>query len=275
MAKFCVHCGSQIEEGAVCDCTSQQGAKVETTATTEDKQGTVNVNVDVNKVVNQGLSSVIAAKNITVKMVAKPVTTFTEVIKTPNFSVGVTFILAYALIWGLIAMSMVKKMLETTGGLLGGMLGEFGMYGFANQITELIPSSKVFFFGFFAIIIQAAAVIGLLLLANSLLKGNAKYQSITTMVGVSFAPSIIFTIIGLIASFISLNLTYGALIIGGVLSLILLYIGTKDVLRIDADRAAYLVPVINIITVIITWFYIKRSVASIFEGLMNSNTFGW
>lgn len=277
MAKFCVNCGTSIEDGAVCNCTQENpSAATDTSATTAVKTETaVNINVDVNKAVNQGLTSVITAKNIIFKMLTKPVSTFSEVIKTPNLPVGVTFIIAYGLIWGLITMSFIKTILSATSGILGGMLREFGLLGFFYNISDLIPSSKAFFFGFFAIVIQAVAIIGVLIIANSLMKGRGKYQSITTMVGLSFAPSIIFTIAAWLLSYMSFNLSMGALVIGGVLNIILLYIGTKDVLALDGDRAIYLIPVINIITAVVAGMYVKNSITSMLKGLMNTNPFGW
>ena len=85
MAKFCTRCGKKLEEGQVCDCSSNVSAPTQASAST---------NVDI----NQGFNDYI---NVIKGIFTKPSDTIKEYARSDKFLLGIVAMVINCLISGL------------------------------------------------------------------------------------------------------------------------------------------------------------------------------
>lgn len=270
MAKFCVHCGRKLEDEEVCNCTDNIESNNEI-AVKKETEEEPKVNVDINKVINESIKNIIIAKNIAIKILKNPVTMMTKIGQQANMTIGLIFMCVYALLWGFIGTNLIENLADITHGILGSLLRDsIGSGYMIDEMLAYIPSVKVFWFMFFLIAVQFVTITIALLLVNSILKGNGDYKKIITIAGASKVPAIIFTVFAIILSYISLDMCIITMIVGSIMSLVLLLIGTKEALDIHYDKAVYILPIISIITMFMTNVYIKKAVVSCMK-----NAMGW
>lgn len=197
-------------------------------------------------------------KTLALRMVKAPVSTFLEEIKTPQIKMAGALILTYGLIYAFIALQSVHKINQ----MARGFMWEESAVGFSTYL-------KAFFTPILAVGLQAVLVTGLIVLVAMIFKIHAKKETIFTMVGLTCMPAILFSLLGMVISIIfpSVGMLVGTM--GLLMMLILLFVGVKAVLDLEADKAIYVVPGIVVALLLISGFLLKTSLMNSAGGMMN------
>lgn len=210
------------------------------------------------KAKKEGIHILKELKTLAIRMVKSPVTTFLEEIQRPQIKMAITLIVTYGLILAFIALQSVYKINQMASGF---MFGESSI-GFGTYLKAFI--TPIFIVGF-----QAALITALVISVALIFKKPFKKESIFSMVGLTYMPAILFSLIGVVISVIfpSVGMLLGTF--GLLMVFLLLSLGVKEVLNLEADRAIYVVPGIVVTLFLISGFLMKTSLMNSAGGMMN------
>lgn len=231
MAKFCNKCGKPLVDGICPDCSK----KVEEQEHTSQKElGTALIDI---------------IKNIW----KKPVETIHSYVKESNMSLSFILLGISVLIGGLFTYF-------NTNSIINGVVADINnkMTGIASMLGEsyiaTTPATEISFFSMFltGIITSALAYTFFILLAKLFVgivfKGKGTLKEFTTTVAVASIFPTTFSVIGILTSFISYQLTSFIYLAGLILFIVVVVQSFIEVLKANKERLGYAIPLTVIIT---------------------------
>ena len=253
MAKFCRFCGKELEEGMTCDCNQAQGQAQPTVP----PQNFSNNNFDFKKEAN-GVWQIL--KN----MFKKPETTSVELTKSSDTKQAMILIGVQSLLTAILMCVMagqINSLFDMGGGLIDSM-----------KLNIL----KVFLVSFICSSAMAAAVAGILLGVVKIFKGNATYQQtlcVSSANSIALMPFIALAVVyGLVFGVELFDLDNFGNAIGEIvkffvpfvisaagipLGLLIMKSAVKEGNLVDKEKAAYVVFITYIISIIALYLVIK------------------
>ncbi len=210
MAKFCIHCGKQLNEGEVCSCQANVQGQSESLGTSF---------VDVIK-----------------GMFVKPVDTIKTYSNDKHFSLALILLGIFSVVISLFVLSFVKNLSDVATSSMGGI----SLYTMGAVATQ-IPYLKIFFVCLVVAVIFIFVYTGLLYLVNSVIfKGDKSFKKVFAMYGVN---SVILSISLLVASiFMFVNVVLGVVIflLGSVLNTVYIFKGIENLGVTDENKHGYI-----------------------------------
>ncbi len=222
MAKFCTKCGKKLEEGKKCECENKKEKgieKQENTSTTS--------NFDIQSCFD---SYVEILKNI----FTKPVDTIKKFATEDNFILGLIALFINSLVTGGLVYFIAK---ESIGAITAGM-------GYSSLLFGIgafeIPFLKVVLYGtVFMVVHFLMTALMLFVIVNSILKDNLTFKKATSLVGVCSIFTTVTTLVAILLTFVSMQLSIYFILIAVVIYSMHLYQGIIELTNIDKNKLAY------------------------------------
>lgn len=227
---FCRQCGEQIPDNdSFCIyCGSPQGDF--STTGSEAGFNKLNISAQLNDSVNAFLG-----------LLNKPISSI-RIITRKEVQSTATLAGVLVLLFGLLGMWCTNRVVSTTMGIFGGLLGGLGnmlSYGESNFSPE-IPYGLVFGHSLLLILaVIGGLFLGMWLTGKYIFKASGEVHQYFNVAAASRVPFITALIAGLILSYISIYLGMMAVIMGAIVSLVCVYTGLQEITGIDEDRLVY------------------------------------
>lgn len=224
MAKFCTNCGKKLKDGEVCDCTKTN--EVET--------------FDVNGILKKSLE---VLKGI----FTKPVDTLKKYVKGNDFLLSVIFVVIAGISTGLLTLALVKVIMSSVATALG-----YGLSYGLGSISNEIPYFRVFLVtAIISVGIYFLEALVLWLITGKCLKEKVDYKKAFNLL----APISIYTTVAMLLSilgaYISLYIVIALIGASGIMNLVSIALGVKEVFKVDANKVAYVLVGSKLITLLI------------------------
>ena len=229
MAKFCTKCGKKLEEGQVCDCSSNVSTPTQASATTS---------VDINQGFNDYL-------NIIKGIFTKPSDTIKEYARSDKFLLGIVAMVINCLISGLFFYFFIDKAI---GNVMGMFMGGYG--SLMSSAGMSLPFGRIFFMGLLCMVFWfAICALVIFVVANPILKDKMDIKKAFALVGVCSIFTTLTTLVALIFAFISAKFALIIILLGALFYLTHLYQGLNDVTNINKNKLVYVfVPAVGLAT---------------------------
>ncbi len=229
MAKFCTKCGKKLEEGQVCDCSSNVSTPTQASAATS---------VDINQGFNDYL-------NIIKGIFTKPSDTIKEYARSDKFLLGIVAMVINCLISGLFFYFFIDKAI---GNVMGMFMGGYG--SLMSSAGMSLPFGRIFFMGLLCMVFWfAICALVIFVVANPILKDKMDIKKTFALVGVCSIFTTLTTVAALIFTFISVKFAIATLLLGALFYLTHLYQGLNDVTNINKNKLVYVfVPAVGLAT---------------------------
>lgn len=234
MAKFCNKCGKALVDGICPDCSKKEEVKEEQTTTS-----------------NLGNDLLDIIKNIW----KKPIEIIEKYVKKENLPLSFILLGIGVLVGGIFTYcytdSIVTGIVTQINNKMAGIASMMGQSYTATTPITTIPFFQLFLSG---ILTTALAYTFFILLSKLfvgiIFKGKASLKQFTTAVATASVFPTLFTLVGILTSFISYQLTSFIYLIGLILFIVVVVQSFMDVLKAKEERLGYAVPLTVIITYI-------------------------
>ncbi|WP_373899126.1 YIP1 family protein [Haloimpatiens sp. FM7315] len=245
---FCKNCGAPLKEGdKFC---GECGAVI------EDKSS-VSKNTS-NKETIELLQNLF---NYSKKILAKPITTTSNESKYLTNAMSMYLLAIISIISGIIDLLSVKSIITNVNGLwstmnfkLSYLFEELCYSPFNNEI----PYAK-FFFGFtlYFLLSSVALILACHLIINYIFKVNTDLFDSVKITASSLIPFILGKLLCSLLSYISITLGFIGIFIGIILFILSFYKGIVKALKIEENKAAFMVPICLVISFLCDYVLIK------------------
>lgn len=241
MAKFCTKCGKKLEEGKKCDCENKKEKgieKQENTSTTS--------NFDIKACFD---SYVEILKNI----FTKPVDTIKKFATENNFILGLIALLINSLVTGVLVYFIAK---ESIGAITAGM-------GYSSLLFGIgafeIPFLKVVLYGtLFMVVHFLMTALMLFVIVNPILKDSLTFKKATSLVGVCSIFTTVTTLVAILLTFVSMQLSIYFILIAAVIYFTHLYQGIVEMTSIDKNKLAYVFTGIVAVSLFVVFYILPK-----------------
>lgn len=273
MSKFCVNCGSQLNEGEKCGCVQTSNVATEEYKDTQDtpsqsqpqtpSQGAVVANQILNKTTNFLKEMLVFAINF----LKSPATTMKYAAHNEGYKTGLFFAGLSSVLAGILCIIFTKNALSSTSGLLGpfSFLGAF-LAGKINYF-KIFFQATLSYFTFYMLLAGVAFGIA------KIMKAQVKLKSILTVVGVAQIPAITASLLSFIGIFISGFLLLVLFSYSAAASIIMTFIGLSETVSFNEDKKVFWVVLSYVIVALILWILSGFMLPSPSASSMNYNLF--
>lgn len=260
---FCKYCGTQLQEGELCNCEKAVAARTvvepapapapeAAQAAPEAAQAAPEgaAAQPAQDILNQGKEVALGVFNKLLALWKKPAEESKAFVQTGKTSDAIIILVLEAVLAAFFAMAQVGKVVGTYIDEMKQSLGGLGSM-MEQQFNIEIPYGDIFFYAL--LIIAGIEVIFLVayIVANAILKLNVKADQWLRVVSLRGVAAIPFTAAAILVTFI--NQGWGLLLFlaASFFVFAILMLGTNAVENLGESKSAYLVAIVNIVVVIV------------------------
>ena len=231
MAKYCVKCGSPLDEGQVCSCMANQ-QPVQQPVDNMVQQPVQNTTTSVN--MEQTKNFVKNLLDLVVSVFKQPYTAAVNYVRSNDILTSIILFVIQGLLTGIMIVTVMNRAIDEIMNGLGGMVkGAVDLNPVGTVIVALLIS-----------VVLSFAYAAVLLLATLIFKVQVNYTQCIRIMGVRSVAMIGGTLVALVITFLSagVGLVIGMLVVPSI-GFLYTVVALKACTQIDENKLVYLLMV--------------------------------
>ncbi len=255
MAKFCMYCGKQLEDGAECDCAQSQVAKQaqaqQQQAQAYQQQAQAYQQPYVAPAPNPAVQAIGAAFKSLTTIVNKPMESLQAFVKAQNFIAALILIGGQALVAAFFTIALAGSL----------------------KMGEVVNLAAVFFETFAFSLVLSAVLFGMLFLLTIIFKGKTDAKTLLCVVAVRSVIVIPFMVLGLLIGLANAGIGIGLFIICEFFAMFYMYAAMRFASNLPESKLMFVIPIAMTIVLIVLVLIMQGLAKSLISDLIG-NTFG-
>lgn len=259
MAKYCIYCGKQLEEGTECDCAqAQQGSQTAQPQQNQTAQagaqpqqnqaGAQTQQTYVPPAPNPAVTALVDAFKSLLTIVNKPVESLRGFVKADNFIAALILIGAQALIAALFTL-VVSASLE---------------------LGEIVNLVAIFFETFGFSLLLTAVLFGVVFLMVVIFKGKTDAKTLLCVVAVRSVITIPFMVLGLLIGLANAGIGIGLFMVSELFALFYMYVAMRFACTLEESKLMFVLPIAMTIVVFVYVLIFQGIAKSIITDMLGS-----
>lgn len=279
---FCKYCGTQLQEGELCNCEKAVAARTvvePTPAPTPAPEAAQTAQAapeagaqtaqQAQDLFGQGKEAALGIFNKLMAIWKNPAGEGKELVANGKTSDAVILIVIQAVLSGFLTMAIVGKFLESYMKAMSGINGMLGSLGGQSMKIEL-PYGEMFFWTAFMSLGVAGIFFAVYYVAGMILKLQAKPAQFLRVVALRAAAAIPFAAVALVVSFIDPTWSLLVNCAAGIFAFALSFVGAKAIDNISENKSVYLVPIVELVATVVIFFIAKSMLGDAIDDLMSN-----
>ena len=257
MAKFCVYCGKQLEEGAECDCAQAQVAKQAKAQAAQQQaqayqqqtyQQAAYQQPYVAPAPNPAVQAIGAAFKSLAMIINKPMESLQGFVKAQNFIAALILIGGQALVAAFFTIALAGSL----------------------KLGEVVNLAGVFFETFGFSLLLSAVLYGVIFLLTIMFQGKTDAKTLLCVVAIRSVILIPFMVLGLLIGLANVGIGIGLFIICEFFAMFYMYAAMRFASNLPESKVMFVIPIAMTIVLIALVFIMEGVAKSLISDAIGS-----